>query len=435
MTTPTAFLCTAQGRLPVSLPCLSQYAIVLVMETSIEFIPAGTVTSPDGFCAGATYAGIKKASKDVLDLGILFSEAPCAAAAVFTANRIKSAPVILSQRRLRSGRGIAVVVNSGCANASTGEPGLDDAAQMAALAAEGLGVAAEDVLVASTGVIGQRLPMQLISAGLKQIVLSADGGHSLARAIMTTDTLPKETAIAARVGENRFIVGGVAKGAGMIHPDLSTLLCFLATDAAVDTDFLKPALKKAADISFNMVSIDGDTSPNDTVLIMANGMAGNEPVSPGSRQADAFQQALDRVCIYLAKSIARDGEGATRLIEVTVSGAVTIDEARMAARTIISSPLVKTAVHGNDPNWGRILAAAGRSGVEIVEAKLDLYLGDICLVKAGSPLPFNKEEAVRVLAGAEVPISLKLNLGTAEATAWGCDLSEEYVTINSQYTT
>ncbi len=405
------------------------------MKTSIEFIPSGTVTSPNGFCAGATYAGIKTASEGVLDLGILFSEAPCAAAALFTTNRIRAAPVILSQQRLQSGRGIAVVVNSGCANASTGEQGLDDAARMAALAAEGLGISAEDVLVASTGVIGQRLPMQLISAGMKQIILSSDGGHSLARAIMTTDTLPKETAIAARAGEDRFIVGGIAKGAGMIHPDMATLLCFLATDAAVDTDFLKLALKKAGDISFNMVSIDGDTSPNDTVLIMANGMAGNEPFPPGSLQADAFQQALDRVCIYLAKSIARDGEGATRLIEVTVSGAVTIDEARMAARTIVSSPLVKAAVHGNDPNWGRILAAAGRSGAEVVETKLDLYLDDICLVKAGCPLPFDKEEAVRVLAGAEVPISLNLNLGTAEATAWGCDLSEEYVTINSQYST
>jgi glutamate N-acetyltransferase/amino-acid N-acetyltransferase len=213
------------------------------------------------------------------------------------------------------------------------------------------------------------------------------------------------------------------------------LLCFLTTDAAVEVDFLKVALQKAADVSFNMVSIDGDTSPNDMVLIMANGTARNEPISPGSRQAGAFQQALDQVCIYLAKSIARDGEGATKLIEVTVSGALTIAEARLAARTVVGSPLVKAAVHGNDPNWGRILAAVGRSGVEVVETKIDLYLGNICIVRGGCPLSFDKEEVVRVLAGAEVPINLQLNLGTATATAWGCDLSEEYVTINSQYMT
>ena len=405
------------------------------MEAKIEFIPAGTITSPHGFLAGATYAGIKKGTEDALDLGILFSKVPCVATALFTTNKIKAAQVILSQKRLQSGRATAVVVNSGCANACTGEQGLSDAAEMADLAAENIGVSAEDILVASTGVIGQRLPMKLIRAGIKQVVLSADNNHKLARAIMTTDTLLKETAVAVRAGQNNFIIGGVAKGSGMMHPNLATLLCFLTTDAAVEVDFLKVALQKAADVSFNMVSIDGDTSPNDMVLIMANGLARNEPISPGSRQAGAFQQALDQVCIYLAKSIARDGEGATKLIEVTVSGALTIAEARLAARTVVSSPLVKAAVHGNDPNWGRILAAVGRSGVEVVETKIDLYLGNICIVRGGCPLSFDKEEVVRVLAGAEVPINLQLNLGTATATAWGCDLSEEYVTINSQYMT
>jgi len=405
------------------------------MEAKIEFIPSGTVTSPNGFLAGATYAGIKKETEDALDLGILFSKAPCVATALFTTSKIKAAPVILSQKRLRSGKAVAVVVNSGCANACTGEQGLSDAAEMADLAAEGIGVSAEDILVASTGVIGQWLPMELVRAGIKQIALSTDDSHKLVRAIMTTDTLLKETAVAVRVGENKFTIGGVAKGSGMIHPDLATLLCFLTTDAAVDTGFLKVALQKAVDISFNMISIDGDTSPNDMVLIMANGMAKNEPISPGSRQAGAFQQALDQVCIYLAKSVARDGEGATRLIEITVGGALTAAEARLAARTAVSSPLVKAAVHGNDPNWGRIVAAVGRSGVEVVEAKIDLYLGNICLVRGGCPLSFDKEEVVRVLASAEVPINLQLNLGTAKATAWGCDLSEEYVTINSQYMT
>jgi len=405
------------------------------MEAKIEFINSGGVTSPQGFHAGATYAGIKKKAKDSLDLGILFSEVPCVATALFTTNRIKAAPVILSQQRLQAGRARAVVINSGCANSCTGEQGLADAIEMAGLAAQGIGLSPEDVLVASTGVIGQRLPMEQLRAGMSQLALSKDGGHELARAIITTDTLPKEVAVAVRVQDSEFIIGGVAKGAGMIHPDLATLLCFLTTDAAVDQDFIKPALRKAVDVSFNMVSIDGDTSPNDMVLIMANGLAGNKPVSPGSEQADVFQQALDRVCIYLAKSIARDGEGASKLIEVTVSGAYSMAEARLAARTIVSSPLVKTAVHGSDPNWGRIIAAVGRSGVEVVESRIDLYIGDICVVKSGNPLTFNKQGVIDIMVGSEVPVSLQLNLGNATATAWGCDLSEEYVTINSQYTT
>ncbi|MBA7648678.1 Arginine biosynthesis bifunctional protein ArgJ [subsurface metagenome] len=405
------------------------------MATRVDFITSGTITSPQGFHAGATYAGIKKKAEDVLDLGILFSEVPCVAMALFTANRIKAAPVVLCQQRLPTVKASAVVANSGCANACTGEEGLADAVEMADLAAKSIGVSPENVLVASTGVIGQRLPMKLIREGIGQIVLSKDGGHELVRAIMTTDTLAKETAVAVRADEDEFIIGGIAKGSGMIHPDLATLLCFLTTDAAVDIDFLKLALQKAVDVSFNMVSIDGDTSPNDMVLVMANGLAGNEVISPDSREASAFQQGLDQVCVYLAKSIARDGEGASKLIEVTISGASSVDEARLAARTVVSSPLVKAAIHGSDPNWGRIMAAVGRSGAEIVESKIELYLGDICLLKAGKPLPFDRQSAVELLSRSEVPISLQLNQGTAEATAWGCDLSEEYVTINSQYTT
>jgi glutamate N-acetyltransferase/amino-acid N-acetyltransferase len=403
------------------------------MEARIEFIASGGVTSAQGFRAGATGAGIKK--KEALDLGILFSEAPCAAAALFTTNKIKAAPVVLSQQRLQSGRAVAVVVNSGCANACTGEQGLRDAAEMAELAAGGIGVSSEEVLVASTGVIGLPLPMKLIRAGIDQLVLSGDGGHELARAIMTTDTLPKETAVAVSVDGSKFIIGGVAKGSGMIHPNLATLLCLLTTDATVDIDFLRLALRKAVDVSFNMVSIDGDTSPNDMVLIMANGQAGSEPILPDSNQAGAFQQALERVCIYLAKRIAADGEGASKLIEVTVSGAPSIDEARLAARTVVSSPLVKAAIHGGDPNWGRIMAAVGRSGAKVVESKIDLYLGNNCVVRGGKPLPFSKSKLMGVLSDSEVPIGLQLNLGTATATAWGCDLSEEYVTINSQYMT
>ena len=401
------------------------------MEAKIEFIPEGTVTSPEGFQAGATCAGIKEEAK--LDLGILFSEAPCVATALFTTNKVKAAPVVLCQQRVQKGRAIAVVVNSGCANAVTGEQGLRNAVEMAGLAAEKIGVSPEDVLVASTGVIGQQLPMKLIRAGIGQIVLSPEGGHSLAKAMMTTDTVPKE--IATRVTDSEFTIGGVTKGSGMIHPELGTMLCFLTTDAAVELDFLKLALRRAVDISFNMISIDGDTSTNDTVLIMANGLAGNKPISPDSRQASVFQQTLDQACIYLAKSMARDGEGAGKLIEVIVSGAPSVAEARSAARTIVSSSLVKTAVYGNDPNWGRIMAAVGRSGVEVVESKVDLYIGDICVLKRGRPLPFDERSVVEGLKGDEVFINLDLNLGTASATAWGCDLSEEYVTINSQYTT
>jgi glutamate N-acetyltransferase/amino-acid N-acetyltransferase len=293
----------------------------------------------------------------------------------------------------------------------------------------------EDVLVASTGVIGQPLPVELIRAGIGQIVLSRDGGHELSRAMMTTDTVPKEVAVAVKVGDSKFTIGGTAKGSGMIHPNLATLLCFLTTDAAVDIDFLRLSLRKAVDVSFNMVSIDGDTSPNDMVLIMANGLAGNEVIGQYSEQASALQEALDRVCTYLAKCIASDGEGASKLIEVTVSGASSVAEARLAARAVASSPLVKAAVHGSDPNWGRIVAAVGRSGVEVVESKIDLYIGNICLLKAGNQLPFDREKVVAVLRNSEVPITVQLSLGTATATAWGCDLSEEYVTINSQYTT
>jgi len=404
------------------------------MEAKIEFISSWSVTSPRGFHAGATYAGIKKKAEDALDLGILFSEVPSVAAALFTTNQVKAAPILWCQQQIKSGRATAVVANSGCANACTGEQGLADVRETAELVAKGMGVSSQDILVASTGVIGQPLPMTLLRTGIEQIILSADGGHELARAIMTTDIVPKETAITVKVDESQFTIGGVTKGSGMIHPNLATMLCFLTTDAAVDIDFLNLALKRAVDISFNLVSVDGDTSTNDIVLIMANGLAGNEPISPDSQLAEAFQQALDRVCIYLAKCIARDGEGASRLIEVTVNGASSVNEAKLAARTVVSSSLVKTAVYGSDPNWGRILAAVGRSGVEVIESKIDLYIGQVCLVKAGKPLPFDRQNLVQILSGSEVSVSLNLNLGNGTATAWGCDLSEKYVTINSQYT-
>lgn len=400
----------------------------------IESIPGGTVTSPQGFFAGATWAGIKKA-KDALDLGILFSQVPCVTAGVFTTVNIKSASVIRSQATLKAGKAQALVANSGCANAYTGAKGLADAEAMAAMAADALGVSPGDVLVASTGVTGQLLPMDKIESGVRRIALSRDGGHEFARAIMTTDTVPKKAGVNVNAGGSRFDIGGVAKGSGMIHPDMATMFCFLTTDAAIELGFMRDALKKSVDASFNMISVDGDTSPSDTVLLMANGLVKNEPIAAGSPLAGVFQQALDRICVQLAKALARDGEGATRLIEATVSGAASLAEARLAARTIISSSLVKTAVNGGDPNWGRIVAAVARSGAQATLAKMDVSIGRTDVLKAGEPLDFDESRVIEDLKKDEVPIKVNLNLGTGSATAWGCDMSEEYVRINGQYMT
>jgi glutamate N-acetyltransferase / amino-acid N-acetyltransferase len=405
------------------------------MNTKIDIMSSGNIASPKGFYAGATYAGIKKKGEKVLDLAILFSDTPCTAVGLFTRNVIKAAPVVLSEKNLKSGKASAVVINSGCANACTGEQGLKDARMMTELAAKKLGVAPADVLVASTGVIGVPLPMKNVESGIKRITVSRDGGHDLTRAIMTTDTRPKEIAVKVRDGESEYFIAGTAKGSGMLHPDMATMLCFLTTDAAVDAGLLLSSLKDAAAISLNMVSVDGDTSTNDTVFLLANGQAKNKTILPGTRQAETFRQALEQVCVYLAKCLARDGEGATRLIEVTVSGASNQQDAVKAAKTIISSPLVKTAVHGCDPNWGRIVAAAGRSGASMIEAVTDVYIGDICLFKSGVPQPFTRKTVADILSREEVLLRVELNQGKASATAWGCDLSREYVTINAEYTT
>ncbi|GAH90831.1 unnamed protein product, partial [marine sediment metagenome] len=262
------------------------------------------------------------------------------------------------------------MVNSGCANACLGEQGIAAASEMASLTARKLAIKAEDVLVASTGITGIPLPMDRIRYGIKETELKEDGGHDFTKAIMTTDTRPKEIAVRVDVEGSKFTIAGVAKGAGMIHPNLATMLCFIATDALINAGFLQSSLQDAVDTSFNMISIDGDTSPSDCAFLLANGLAGNKIISFGN--GGAFQEALDEVCTYLAKSITRDGEGATKLIEVTVEGAIKQAEARQAVRTIVSSPLVKAAIHGNDPNWGRIVAALGRSGIELIEGKLDV---------------------------------------------------------------
>ncbi|MEW6034769.1 MAG: bifunctional glutamate N-acetyltransferase/amino-acid acetyltransferase ArgJ [Chloroflexota bacterium] len=400
-------------------------------------IPSGTVTSPKGFFAGAVHAGIKYQGEERLDLGVLYSEAPCAVAGMFTTSRVKSAPVVITRQRVAGGTARALVANSGCANACTGEQGLADAREMARLISAPLGVPEENVLVASTGVVGVPMPMERIEEGLERIALARDGGHEFARAIMTTDTFPKEVAVAVSGGGLEYTVAGVAKGAGMIHPDMATMLCFLTTDARVEPGFLRRALKRAVDLSLNMVTVDGDTSPSDTVLLLASGLAPTPvgEIAGGSTAGRTFQRALDHVCTELARCIARDGEGATRLIEVTVEGARTVREARLAARTIAGSSLVKSAVYGADPNWGRVVAALGRSGVALEESRLDVCLGDVCVMRDGWPQRFDLERAREALRQKEVGIGVDLNLGRGRGVAWGCDLTPEYVTINSAYTT
>ncbi|MDD4923520.1 MAG: bifunctional glutamate N-acetyltransferase/amino-acid acetyltransferase ArgJ [Dehalococcoidales bacterium] len=402
------------------------------MKIKIDFIENGTVTSVKGFKAGAVNAGIKKKSSKP-DLGIIYSETPCTAAGVFTRNKIKAAPVIVCQNRLPADDIQVIIANSGCANAVSGQQGMKDALEMAALAAKKTRVNPASALVASTGVIGRNLPMDIVKQGIVSIELSENGGHDFARAIMTTDTVSKEIAIS--VNDGLFTIGGVAKGSGMIHPDMGTMLCFITTDAAVDKDFLSGMLRTAADVSFNMVSVDTDTSTNDTMIIMANGLAYNDRINEKTELAEAFQEALNEVCTYLAKAVAADGEGASKLIEVNVTGALDIESAKICARTIAASPLVKTAIHGCDPNWGRIIAAAGRSGAEVVEEKTDLSICGISLLKKDSAIQTGNGEVSKAMAEKIVVIDLNLNLGKASATAWGCDLTAEYVSINADYTT
>lgn len=404
-------------------------------KTEFKVIPSGSVVSPRGFFAGAAHAGIKDPNPKRLDVGVLFSEVDCQVAGLFTRNKVQSAPVRLCRERLAARHGRVVVVNSGCANASTGEQGMEDAKEMTSLMYKPLGVPDHTAFVASTGVIGVRLPMDKIRDGLSRIALTREGGHDLAHAMMTTDLVEKECAIAVKGNGSEYVIAGAAKGSGMIHPDMGTMLCFLTTDASVEAAFLQASLKKAADVSFNMITVDGDTSPSDTVLLLANGAAGNRQITAGTQDGRVFQRALNRVCTELAKSIARDGEGAERLIEVTVDGARSVKDARIAARTIAGSSLVKTAVYGADPNWGRVVAALGRSGAQVEENCIDVYMGDQCVMRAGVPQTFDAAQARISLKGKEVKFGLHLNLGRGKATAWGCDLTPQYVTINSAYTT
>ncbi|MDE2780199.1 MAG: bifunctional glutamate N-acetyltransferase/amino-acid acetyltransferase ArgJ [Chloroflexota bacterium] len=406
------------------------------MAGEIEFVDGGTITTPQGFMAGATYAGLKTFAEDKLDLCVLFSELPCAAAGVFTRSTVRSSTVTVNQERLAQGipmRGL--IVNAGIANTCVGEQGYIDAVEMTRLAALKTGAMPEEVLVCSTGIIGVELPMALIRDGLDQIELHGNGGPDMARAIMTTDTRPKEVAVAFEVDECQIHLGGIAKGSGMIHPNMATMLSFLATDAAVEPAFLQQCLSQVADETYNMLSVDGDSSTNDTVLVMANGAAHNHPISGGTMAGEAFMDALRQVCTHLTRELARDGEGASHLIVVEVDGAASTDDARLAAKTVASSNLVKSAVYGTDPNWGRLMMALGRSGAAAEEEKVDLFINGVCIMEAGKPIPFHRDAVVSLMKQPEVTFRLRLHLGEGEATAWGCDLTEEYVIINSAYTT
>ena len=405
------------------------------LTSEFKWLDGGTITSPQGFHAGATYAGIKTYAEGKLDLGVVRSEVACNVAGTFTTNRLRSPSVLLDEQRVSTGRAQAVVCNSGVANACVGEQGMKDAIEMAALTAGRFDLDPELVLPMSTGVVGVELPMGLIRDGMGSIELRPDGGQDMAKAIQTTDTRSKEGAVSFPVGGRTYTIGGISKGSGMVHPNMATMLAFLATDAPVESAFLRESLKEAVDASFNMITIDGDTSTNDSVILLANGMAGGDEIGSQSDGAAAFRDALNEVCTFLAKEIVRDGEGATKLIEVVVEGALTDADARMAARAVTSSSLVKSAVHGGDPNWGRIIVALGYSGAQVEEERIALHINGVCLMEEGRPVPFLKDAVSASMMGSETTIRLSLNMGAATATAWGCNLSEEYVTFNSAYTT
>jgi glutamate N-acetyltransferase/amino-acid N-acetyltransferase len=405
-----------------------------MLESKLTWLRAG-VTAAAGFSAGTAFAGIKKADKR--DIAVIYSRVPAAAAGVFTLNKVKAAPVLLTMQHLANGAARAVAVNSGNANACNGEQGLQDARAMAGAAAETLGLAAEEVVVASTGVIGVKMPMEKVLPGIRAAAgaVAPENGHLAAQAIMTTDTFPKEIAAQLQLGDRRVTIGAMAKGSGMIHPNMATLLCFITTDAAIAPAYLKQALRYAVERSFNLITVDGDTSTNDMVVILANGLAANPVIDQEDSNSVAFRDALTAICISLARDIARDGEGATKLITVEVRGANTEEDARRIAKAVAGSSLVKAAIFGRDANWGRIICAAGYSGADFDPEKVDIYLGDEQVAGQGSSMDFSEERALDILSKDNVTITLELNSGQAGAVAWGCDLTYDYVKINADYRT
>jgi len=403
------------------------------------------VTYPRGYRAGTAACGIKaftagasaipRGQKD--DLCVIHSVNPVDAGGVFTTNKVKSASVVIDQLHLQRNRVQALTINSGNANACTGAQGFRDALLMAKLSADRLDLDPDQVLVNSTGVIGRYLPMAAIKSGIAEACgnLTPDAGEAAARAIMTTDTVPKTARMEIDLGDATVRLGGMCKGSGMIHPNMATLLAYVTTDAAVEAGLMSKLVRSVADRSFNQVTIDGDSSTNDTFLILANGAAGNAPILEGTRRADQLEAALLQVARELSRSIARDGEGATKLITVKVLDAMSDAEARTAARAVASSSLVKTAVHGGDPNWGRIVCALGYSGAELALDRLHLMVGGLVVFERGAGVDVDLQAVRRAFEQPEIEIVATLGLGEGSAEAWGCDLSEEYVRINADYTT
>ena len=399
----------------------------------------GGVTAAQGFVAGGIHCGVRK-NKSKPDLAMIYSEKPCAAAAVYTQNLVKGAPILVTQKNIADGAAKAVICNSGNANTCNAD-GEEKAQAMCDLTAQALGIAPQDVVVASTGVIGQVLPMEPIQAGIPELVkaLSADGSHAAATAIMTTDTIAKEAAAEVEIGGKTVKVGGISKGSGMIHPNMATMLCFVTTDCAISPAMLDKAIHQVTEKTFNMISIDGDTSTNDTFAILANGAAGNPEITAPGPDYDAFVQALEAVCRTLSKLMAGDGEGATKLLVCRVDGAMDLAMARTVAKSVICSTLFKAAMFGADANWGRVLCAIGYSGAAVDVNKIDVSFrsakGQVDVCQNGAGIPFSEEEASQVLSEHEIEILVHLHLGEASAEAYGCDLTYDYVKINGDYRT
>ncbi|MBC5714547.1 bifunctional glutamate N-acetyltransferase/amino-acid acetyltransferase ArgJ [Roseburia sp. BX1005] len=400
----------------------------------------GGVTAAKGFKAAATAAGIKYT--DRTDMAMIYSIVPCQAAGTFTTNIVKAAPVKWDQKIVKESRAAqAVIVNAGIANACTGEEGMAYCSQTAKKAAELLNVSEDAVLVASTGVIGKQLPMDKICAGITamapQLTDTYEAGHAAALAIMTTDTHEKEVAVTFEAGTKTVTIGGMCKGSGMIHPNMCTMLSFITTDAAISKELLQEALSEDIKDTYNMISVDGDTSTNDTVLLLANGEAKNPKITEKNADYEAFVKALNYVNTTLAKQMAGDGEGATALFEVKVIGAESKEQAKVLSKSVITSSLTKAAIYGHDANWGRILCAMGYSGAVFDPEKVDLYFeskaGKMQIIKDGVALDYSEEEATKILSEPEVTAVADVKMGDATATAWGCDLTYDYIKINADY--
>ncbi len=404
-------------------------------EAILEFTEIdGGITAPNGFRASGVYCGIRKVKKDI---ALITSDVPASVAAVFTLNKVLAAPVVVDKLLLKQGSGTcsAIVVNSGNANACTGEQGMKDAWEMVKATSTALQIPEAEVLISSTGVIGQYLPMDNVRQGIEQLpfLLSEEGSNDAALAIMTTDTYAKEVAVLLEVGGVPVRIGGIAKGSGMIAPNMATMLAFLSTDANVPQPLLQKTFGRLIDRSFNRISVDGDTSTNDMAVLLANGMSGAPALSEGTVDMKRFTTALEFVLVKLAKMIARDGEGATKLVEVVVSGASSESQALMAARSVANSNLVKTAIHGEDANWGRILCAVGYAGIVFDPAQVQLSLNGVPILEKNYGIVIDEAKAKDAFASENITIKINLNQGGESATFWTCDLSKEYVHINASY--